>query len=561
LAGKAGGVAAPSAPGVDAARSHPATTSRLRRPLAACALIGLAFLSRCELISPVSAAEPQSPRAFVDTVYRPSAGRRLLVRAGGQLQLALNAAQPGDTIVLESGATFRGNFILPKKGGSGWIIVRSGASDALLPPPGVRAGPDTAAVMAKMVTPNSSPVIVTAPGAHHYRFIGVEFTVGKNVGRIGSIVAFGGRQARASDTPHHLVLDRCYVHGHRALDGFRGVLLNSGWSAIIDSHISEMHVRGFDSQAILGYNGPGPFKIVNNYLEGAGENIMFGGADPLIRDLVPSDIQISGNRLTKPPAWDQADPSYNGVSWTMKNLLELKNAQRVLVEGNVLENVFGEGGAALLLTPRNQENSAPWSVVQDVVFRNNIVRNVSVGAKIQGSDEGFPSQRTRRIVVSNNLWLGVSRSLAYLIAPIDDLMIEHNTAIPLRHSTYHLEGDPPLTRFRLVNNVLGFGLYGLHFARFGKSEEWFPGAMISGNALIKDHQINGGQHATRSPDAGAAGLPGASGVRVFEGPAAAGLGADGHLSEGSPLKRAPGPDAGVNFDELCRAAGCEALRE
>ena len=180
LAGKAGGVAAASACGMDAARSHPATTSRLRRLLAGCALIGLAFLSRCELTSPVLAAESQSPRAFVDTVYRPPAGRRLLVRAGGQLQLALDAAQPGDTIVREPGATFRGNFILPKKDGSGWIIVRSGANDALLPPPGVRAGPDTAGGMAKMITPNSSPVIVTAPGAHHYRFIGVEFTVGKD---------------------------------------------------------------------------------------------------------------------------------------------------------------------------------------------------------------------------------------------------------------------------------------------------------------------------------------------------------------------------------------------
>ena len=69
-------------------------------------------------------------------------------------------------------------------------------------------------------------------------------------------------------------------------------------------------------------------------------------------------------------------------------------------EGNLLENVFGEGGAAVLLTPRNQQNTAPWSVVQDVIFRNNIVRNVSIGSKIQGSDDGFPSQRTRRILLS-----------------------------------------------------------------------------------------------------------------------------------------------------------------
>ena len=42
-------------------------------------------------------------------------------------------------------------------------------------------------------------------------------------------------------------------------------------------------------------NGSGPFLIQNNYLEGAGENVIFGGGDPSIANLVPSDIQILGN--------------------------------------------------------------------------------------------------------------------------------------------------------------------------------------------------------------------------------------------------------------------------
>ena len=490
------------------------------------------------------------PRVLIDTTYQPPTGRHIAVRAGGQLQLALDMAQPGDTILLEPGAVFRGNFTLPKKSGSRWIIVRSGAGDDRLPLPGTRVGPGAAVAMPKLVSPNSSPVILTAPGAHYYRFIGIEFTVSKNVTRIQSIVAFGGRQARNTDSPHHLIIDRCYIHGHAMLDGFRGVLLNSAWSAIVDSHISDMHVRGFDSQAVLGYNGPGPFKILNNYLEGAGENIMFGGADPLIRDLVPSDIQISQNHLAKPRRWDQTSSSFRGTVWTMKNLLELKNAQRVLVEGNVLENVFGEGGAALLLTPRNQENSAPWSVVQDVIFRNNLVRNVSVGMKVQGSDEGFPSERTRRIVVANNLWLNITRSFAYLIAPIDDLAIEHNTALPLAHSTYHVEGEPPLTRFRLVDNILGYGEYGLRFARFARADAWFPGAAIRGNALVR---VEGGRR--KGSEMRGAIDSERDRILVFRGREAAGLESDGHLRGSSPLKRTPGADAGVNFPELCSAIG------
>ena len=50
--------------------------------------------------------------------------------------------------------------------------------------------------------------------------------------------------------------------------------------AVVDSHLADFKEEGADSQAIAGWSGPGPFKIANNYLEAAGENVMFGGADP-----------------------------------------------------------------------------------------------------------------------------------------------------------------------------------------------------------------------------------------------------------------------------------------
>src|SRR5206468_132741 len=123
---------------------------------------------------------------------------------------------------------------------------------------------------------------------------------------------------------------------------------------------------GADSQAIMGWNGPGPFKIVNNHLEGAGENVMFGGADPPIHSLVPSDIEIRQNHFFKPLSWREGDPTYAGTPWTIKNLFELKNARRVLVEGNVFENIWraAQDGFALQLTVRNQYGGAPWSTIE-----------------------------------------------------------------------------------------------------------------------------------------------------------------------------------------------------
>ena len=55
----------------------------------------------------------------------------LTVNAGGDLQAALNAARPGDTILLQAGATFTGNFVLPVKSGSTTdITIRSSAADS-----------------------------------------------------------------------------------------------------------------------------------------------------------------------------------------------------------------------------------------------------------------------------------------------------------------------------------------------------------------------------------------------------------------------------------------------
>src|SRR4029434_11015360 len=104
------------------------------------------------------------------------------------------------------------------------------------------------------------------------------------------------------------------------------------------------------SQAIASWNGPGPYTIENNFLEAAGENILFGGGDPAIPNLVASDISIRFNYITKRTSW-------RGSSWTVKNLIELKNAQRVVIDGNVVEYCWeaAQSGYAIVFTPRNQD--------------------------------------------------------------------------------------------------------------------------------------------------------------------------------------------------------------
>src|SRR5204863_3419138 len=141
-------------------------------------------------------------------------------------------------------------------------------------------------------------------------------------------------ETKVTNVPHDIIVDRCYIHGLPTVNAIRGVNLNSSSTAIVDSYFSEFHGVQWESQAIAGWNGPGPYKINDNYLEAASENVMFGGADPKISQLVPSDIEIRHNDFFKPLSWKPDDPGFGGYHWTVKNLLELKNSRRVLIQGN-----------------------------------------------------------------------------------------------------------------------------------------------------------------------------------------------------------------------------------
>ena len=449
---------------------------------------------------------PAPPKVFLETslASTPVTGQTIEVGPGGDLQAALNKAQPGDEIALQAGSTYTGNFILPvKEGGEDrgkWITIRS-SNMAGLPKEGVRVSPKDAAAMPKIVAPNANPAISTALRAGYYRLIGLEITVAPTVKTSWAIVRLGQgapEQTTLDAVAHHVILDRVYIHGDPKLDCFRCVALDSASSAVIDSYLSEAHVVGFDSQAICGVNGPGPFKIVNNYLEGSGENIMFGGADPAIRDLVPSDIEFGGNHCFKPLSWKIGHSSYAGIPWAVKNLFELKNARRVWIEGNVFENnwVHAQNGTGILFTVRNQSGTAPWSAVQDVTMINNILRNSPTALVVMGYDSPNQSQQTQRFLIRNNLFERVERTGFMITWGSDDIEVDHNTFVPTNYLSFVMSGlkghdtagkveGIPCQRFKLTNNIFGFGRYGVGVDGGQNTfAEAFPGGIVAKNLLV-----------------------------------------------------------------------------
>ena len=511
-----------------------------------------------------AAALPERPRVILNTTYVPPTGRTLAVPAGGDLQAALNAAVGGDVITLQAGATFSGPFTLPNKSGTGWIIVRTSAADSTLPPPGTRitgayAGP---ALPKIVVGAGVGGALRTTSGAHHFRFIGIEFAPTPGA-FVYSLIELGAGETSAAALPHDLIFDRCFIHGDPTVGGRRGIAMNSAATAVIDSALWGFTEVGADAQAIASWSGTGPFKIVNNYLEASGENVMFGGDGPSILNLVPADIEVRGNYFFKPLTWKVGDPSYAGVAWTVKNLFELKNAQRVLLDGNIFEHNWvgaDQHGAAVLFTVRNQTGSSPWAIVADVTFTHNIVRHATGGIEILGRDYLFLSQQAQRLLIQNNLfddiggaqWAGADRTgrLFQLSNGAADVIIDHNTAFQTENPLVASETTAtiqPDTGFSFTNTITPNGPAGV------------TGPGTWGNAILTLNLYAPGAVFVRNAPAGGAAATYPS-DNFF--PASLDLvgflnlaGGDYHLAPSSPYKNTAtdGRDLGADIDALTAA--------
>jgi hypothetical protein len=157
---------------------------------------------------------------------------------------------------------------------------------------------------------------------------------------------------------------------------------------------------------------------------------MFGGADPSLRNLVPSDITIRHNYMTKPLEW-------RGSRWTVKNLLELKNARRVLIESNVFENnwVAAQTGYAL---PSSRKSGRPGTLDRGDRCDLSVQHRSPLVVGHQHQRHGFPiperpaapaaDHEQSLYDIDASRWDGEGRFLKVGDGPVD-VVVDHNTAI------------------------------------------------------------------------------------------------------------------------------------
>ncbi|HST11282.1 MAG TPA: Ig domain-containing protein [Terriglobales bacterium] len=443
------------------------------------------------------------PRVYMKSSVAdtPAPGATHAVKTSAALQAALNSAKCGDTIALQAGTTFKGQFVFPAKNcdDNHWIVVRTSAADTALPPEGSRVTPCYAGVASLPGRPSfgctkasnvlakiafsatgSGPIIMGA-GANHYRLTGLEITRDKTRTLVYNLFI-----SEKDGTFDHIVVDRSWVHGTAQDETTRGMMLSSGtYVAVVDSFFSDFHCIALsgacgDSQAIAGGLGPnpmGPFKIVNNFLEAAGENVLFGGGGA---ERSPEDIEIRRNYFYKPLNWMKGQADFvggrDGHPFIVKNHFELKNGVRVLFEGNVLENSWGgfsQAGFSILLTPKNQNNNCPICVVHDVTIRYNTIDHAGDGFQIAnvasvagGLSMGLWNVSIHDVVmddISGKAYVGgghlFQQSSSNHVSVLHDIAISHVTAFNKDHGAamFVVGNDksfPEMYGFVWSNNIL-----------------------------------------------------------------------------------------------------------
>ena len=421
----------------------------------------------------------------------PSPGKQIRVAAKTDLAEAFEHAKCGDTLLLAAGASFELKDLPAKKcDDQHYVTVRTDTPDDKLPPEGTRISPAWAGVASLPGRPGYAQpaggaakllaaVILRRPAGvaagDHVRFIGIEWTTPpeEDIGRMIT-----------GERSDHIIFDRNWFHPAEGKEVGHAIGMSEGahMIAVINSYISGLTCiartgKCTDATGIGGGKGDeqiSTIKIYNNFIESAGENILFGGS---AATQVPTDIEIRRNHLFRPMQWKEGEPGYapaaSGQAFVVKNNLELKSAIRVLVEANLLENTWGgfsQTGYSILLTPKSQGGQCPICRVNDVTIRFNRIRNVAGVLQIANAPAsktgGFAADGGRYSIhdifaddLHDKDYKG-GGSFLILVSwqpPLHDIVIDHVTAFVTGKLFSVLNPGAKLANFAITNSVFSVG--------------------------------------------------------------------------------------------------------
>lgn len=364
-------------------------------------------------------------------------GHIIKVKAGDDLQKAHDSSALGDTLLVDPGVY------------TGLLVSKSIniVPNATLPATRVQKDQDGLITLIGK-DQFTEPLIVTGNG------VGVIGIQPHPINKDRTLITLLG---------DNIIIDRSVISGDHNNGQRRGIAANGSNIVIKKCHIDDIfHVA--DAQAICSWNGSGPFVIDDCFLSASGETVLFGGGDPENQGKQPSDLLLIDSVLTKDVNWIG-----NGNA-VVKNVLEFKNMINAKVFNCVIENSWthGQVGYLIVITPRNQDNTAPYSQVAHIEIAKCNIRNGAGGINLLGADYTHPSMQTTDVKILdnhfNNLgrYPGSNKLFEFSGSPACKNVVIHNNTCnnSLLSSFLYMSGDK-MEDFTFTNNVVPEGEYGV----------------------------------------------------------------------------------------------------
>ncbi len=413
----------------------------------------------------------------------------ITVPAGGNVQEALDTIGLGGRVELLPGAVYTGNWQWRRAG----VATLTTAGFNL--PSGQRVTRADLPSMARAFAGNNLTTIDIMPGSSGLTVRGLYI---KSTAAQAAILCGHGdsTQTTLAQVPRGFIIEQNFIEGDPLVStGIRrGIGLHCAEATVRDNWIENIRKPGDESSGIGGWNGPGPYHIVNNYIEAAAQGVFFGGANPSIPCVIPSDIRIEDNEITKRLEWfNQTTTPWTGRGFGTKNAYELKAGQRVMFRRNIVRHVAADGqaGFGIVFTP---SGAGECNALEDITVENNVITDVGCAFNVLGKGQNNLTGQTKRLIIRNNYiqtnapryachgWMmqvtgGLNGGF------VDGLAIETNTIDMLDGTNLNTRGNqiimhqgPPLTNVRFVGNLVRrSGAYG------------FVGRWLDANRMMGDY--------------------------------------------------------------------------
>lgn len=465
-----------------------------------------------------------------------------------KLQNAINIAKARNTvpqkIIVPAGCRADGSVIGFAPVGNEYItIITSGT----LPTSHKRASLfDTAQLFTIRATiPNEAAFMTDlAGGSHHYKLRGIIFETAINQ---FSLVTLGDPSVEdsLSEISHHFIIQHCIFRSTNefSLNIQNGIIYNANDVSIIDSYFAPISSSGIESHNALSYSSAGNHIFNNNTLGGSSINYFYGGAASSIRGLVPTNIEMIENDITRPLEWKSTHPLYDGKSRAVKNLWELKIASNMTVRGNRISNNWTDGQAGITVVIQATCDSGNWASARNIDFSYNYITNGEQGVTFRGSEYRGTLQ-SEKVWYTNNLLEGVTGK-CHIFIQAANIYLNHNTYTSCGDSAA-MDGEMRDPGIFYENSIMVNGSFGWFGSGIGQGtvgfHSYFPGFVFRDSL-----QIGGSSGNYASPVSGFQ-FPANQAAVGFTNPS----GSDWSLSPSSAFKNDAndGTDPGVNWADL-----------